>query len=64
MRARGRRPEPVFEEVDFLTRVAELFAGLERSYIQRIDGSPDPDAVFEQVADGMQRLLGIRLEIL
>ena len=42
---RGAPGEPVFERQDFLARVAERFAALERPYIVRIPGAGSPDAV-------------------
>jgi dTMP kinase len=43
--ARGGPGEPVFERREFLERVAANFARLDRSYIERIDGSRDADRV-------------------
>jgi dTMP kinase len=45
VRARGGRAEPAFERGDFLARVAEIFAAIERPYVARIDGSKSADAV-------------------
>jgi dTMP kinase len=41
----GVAPEPAFERADYLARVAEIFAAIERPYLRRIDGSRAPDAV-------------------
>jgi dTMP kinase len=42
--ARGGTPEPAFERLGYLRRVAAIFAAIERPYIRRIDASaPEPD---------------------
>lgn len=45
VRARAGTPEPAFERVDYLARVAEVFSALEREYLVRVDGSGDESAV-------------------
>jgi len=45
VRARGGTPEPAFERLAYLRRVAAIFAALERPYIRRIDASGPEDAV-------------------
>ena len=57
--ARGSAPEPGFEEIAFLTRVAEIFRRLDRSYIEHIDASPDPEVVCERMVETVERRLGL-----
>jgi dTMP kinase len=45
VRARGAAWDPAFERADYLTRVAEIFADLDRPYIARLDASPAPERV-------------------
>jgi dTMP kinase len=45
VRARGGTPEPAFERLSYLRRVAAIFAALERPYIRRIDASGAEDVV-------------------
>lgn len=45
VQARGAPLDPAFERLDFLERVAEIFGELDRSYVVRIDGSCEPEAV-------------------
>jgi dTMP kinase len=45
VRARGGTPEPAFERLAYLRRVAAIFAALERPYIRRIDASAPEEAV-------------------
>jgi dTMP kinase len=45
VRARGGTPEPAFERLAYLRRVAAIFAALERPYIRRIDASAARDVV-------------------
>jgi dTMP kinase len=48
-RARGGPLEPAFERVDYLARVAEIFRAIDRTYIERVDGSESADTVAEGV---------------
>ena len=47
---RGAEAQPAFEKREFLDKVAEVFAGIERSYVVRIDASGTPDEVEARVA--------------
>ena len=42
---RAGTPEPAFERLETLTRVAEIFAALPCDYVVRVDGSGDESAV-------------------
>lgn len=44
---RAGTPEPGFEHAEYLARVAEIFAAIERPWIARIDASGSEDAVRE-----------------
>jgi dTMP kinase len=48
---RGHAIETHFEEVSYLTAVAAIFRCVDRSYLVRIDGSADTDAVERAVAE-------------
>ncbi len=45
VQARAGTPEPAFERVDYLARVAEIFSAVEREYVVRVDSSGDESAV-------------------
>ena len=60
VRARGEPLEPSFERADYLTRVAGIFAEMERPYIARVDASMTPDLVAASVQDYVRE----RLELL
>ncbi len=45
VQARAGTPEPGFERVDYLARVAEIFSAVEREYLVRVDGSGGEPAV-------------------
>ena len=47
--ARGGGVETAFERLDRLTRVAEVFASLDRPYLARVDGSGSAEAVAARV---------------
>lgn len=55
VQARGGPLEPAFERLDFLERVAEIFAALDRPYIARIDGARPPS----DVSQAALRALGL-----
>ncbi len=57
--SRGGRAEPLFEEETFLTRVAAIFARLERPYIERIDAAGSPDQVTAAVRSVVAARLGL-----
>jgi dTMP kinase len=50
VRARAGTEEPAFERVDYLARVAEIFAAIERDYLVRVDARGDEAAVREALA--------------
>ena len=43
--ARGGVAEPAFEEVEYLSRVAAVFHGIDRPYVLRLDASGDPASI-------------------
>jgi dTMP kinase len=43
--ARGGVAEPAFEEAAYLSRVAAVFAAIDRPYVARIDAAGDADAI-------------------
>jgi len=47
--ARAGAAEPVFEELGFLRRVAEVFDGLACGYLQSVDGNGGPEEVHARV---------------
>jgi len=49
--ARGGAINETFEREDFLLRVAEIFAGIARPYVHRVDGEAPPEAVHAAVRD-------------
>ena len=49
IQARGGTAEPLFEQLDFQRRVAEIFDAIDRPYIARIDASREPDIVAADV---------------
>jgi dTMP kinase len=55
--ARGGASEPAFERADFLTRVAAIFAAIDRPYVRRIDAGADRDAVRASALDALRPLL-------
>lgn len=57
--ARGAPRESVFEQREFLERVASVFAALDRPYIARVDARPDADAVHARVLE----VLAARLDL-
>jgi dTMP kinase len=56
-RASERRgvAEPAFENREFLTAAAVIFASLDRDYIERIDGKGEPDVVHDRVMQVVER---------
>jgi dTMP kinase len=56
VRARGGPSEPSFEREDYLSRVAEIFAAIERPYLVRIDASRDAEAVAAESRSALARL--------
>jgi dTMP kinase len=58
--ARGGVAEPAFEELEFLTRAAKVFASIDRPWLERIDARPLADEIHQVVVDRV-RSLGIRV---
>jgi dTMP kinase len=56
---RGDAAEPLFEEASFLTRVADIFARIERPYIVRIDAARDADRVTADLLHAVEQRLGL-----
>jgi dTMP kinase len=55
--ARGGQREPVFEELNYLERVAEIFRSLELAERVRIDASKTEDAVAVDVMEAIEGVL-------
>jgi dTMP kinase len=55
--ARGGVAEPAFERADYLARVAEIFAAIDRDYVVRIDGSGPLEAVRAAARGALARVL-------
>jgi dTMP kinase len=52
----GVAAEPVFERVDYLERVATIYAAIERDYVVRIDASGSEEAVRAAALAALDRL--------
>jgi dTMP kinase len=59
VRSRGVALEGHFEHAAFQEAVAEIFNGLQRPYLARIDASPGPDEVAQAVAECVRARLGL-----
>lgn len=59
VRARGVDVEPRFEQIEFLTAVAEIFHTLDRPYIARIDAGQPREIVERAVSECVHARLGI-----
>ena len=55
--ARGGEAEPVFEELNYLERVAEIFRSLEVAELLRIDAARGEEAVAKDVMGAVERVL-------
>ena len=55
--ARGGEAEPVFEELNYLERVAEIFRSLELPERVRIDAARGEEAVAKDVMGAVERIL-------
>ena len=55
--ARGGEAEPVFEELNYLERVAEIFRSLEVAERLRIDAAKGEEAVAKDVMGAVERIL-------
>lgn len=56
--ARGGQAEPVFEELNYLERVAEIFRGLDVPELVRIDAARGEEAVAKDVMAAIDRVVG------
>jgi len=59
VRARGSAAEPLFEELEFLRRVAETFAAVDREYVARVDAEDEPASVHQRVLSLLDERLGL-----
>ncbi len=57
--ARGGAPEPAFEQLEFLERVAVNYRALNRGYIARIDAAGSEEAVHTAVVDCLRARLDL-----
>jgi dTMP kinase len=57
--ARGAELEGVFEQHEFLTRVASVFNALDCSYIERVPGAGELDSIEAIIADRVRERLGL-----
>lgn len=60
--ARGGQAEPVFEELNYLERVAEIFRSLEAPGLLRIDAAKGEEAVAKDVMGAVERVVGPLIE--
>jgi dTMP kinase len=58
--ARGGVAEPAFEELEFLTRAAEVFASIKQPWVERIDAGPSVEQIHQVVVERV-RALGVQL---
>jgi len=58
-RLRGRPAEPAFEALDYLERVAAIFAAIDRPYVERLDARADTPRVAEAVRAAVHARLGL-----
>ena len=56
MHARGGETEPVFENLDFLERVAAIFQSLEVEGLRRINASRSEDEIAVDVSGILDRI--------
>jgi len=56
---RGHRAEPLFEDREFLARVAEIFAALDRPYLARVDAGATPEQVGGRIRALVRERLGL-----
>jgi dTMP kinase len=57
--ARGLGLEGVFEQRDFLARVAAVFDRVSRPYLERVPGDGEPDSIEATIAERVRERLGI-----
>jgi dTMP kinase len=57
--ARGAALEGVFEQHEFLTRVAAVFDALDCTYLERIPGDGEPDSIEATIAERVRDRLSI-----
>ena len=63
VRARGESLNRAYEQEDFLTRVAEIYAEIERPYLVRVPVVGTPEEVHRAVVLGLEPLLGADLKL-
>jgi len=59
---RGGERNRSFERGDFLARAAQVFAGVRRDYVVRVDASGDPDQVHRAVVAAVRERTGLALD--
>jgi len=57
--ARGSELEGVFEQREFLSRVASVFENLSRPYLERVPGEGEPDPIEATIAERVRERLGL-----
>ena len=57
--ARGSELESVFEQREFLSRVASVFDALDCTYLERVPGDGEPDQVEAMIAERVRERLGL-----
>ena len=60
VRTRGEDLNRAYEQEDFLARVAEIYAGIERPYLVRVQATGSPQDVHSAVVRALQPLLKVR----
>lgn len=63
VRARGESLNRAYEQEDFLTQVAEIYAEIERPYLVRVPVVGTPEEVHRAVILGLEPLLGADLKL-
>ncbi len=57
--ARGSELEGVFEQREFLSRVASVFESVSRPYLERVPGEGEPDPIEAIIAERIRERLGL-----
>ncbi len=57
--ARGSELEGVFEQREFLSRVASVFDALDRTYLERVPGEGEPNQIEATIAERVRERLGL-----
>ena len=60
VRSRGEDLNRAYEQEDFLARVAEIYAGIERPYLVRVQATGSPQDVHSAVVRALEPLLEVR----